>query len=201
MAQRKRGNPGRRGTTVVGLLVATSILTLLLGFAGMLWRTAGSTNLAVSDTTRSELQLRRALDRVSWELSTVSRDSLLPVPDAEFGTSEIAFQQVVDVQDGNPVRGPVMRLRHDAAAGQLQFTRNLGEADERTIVLCSAVSTLAQGETENGEDDNGNGLRDEGGFNVSLDGNLLTIRLTIEPARGADDATRRSIQTSLRLRN
>lgn len=191
----------RRGSTVVELLVGSSVLALLIGCAGMLWGSARGANLDASDKTRAELQLRRALEQVADELAMASRETLFPVPDAEFGTAELVFQQVRAVENGNPVRGPLMRIRHDTASGELLFTRNVDEADELTVVLQRGVSELAEGELPNGEDDNGNGLRDEGGFSLSLDGELLTIRLSTAAPRAGGAPVLRTLETSLRLRN
>lgn len=196
-----RSTRARRGATVVELLVGASVLALTLGSASLLWSGASGAHRDAGDQTRAELQLRRTLDRLAGELTMASRTSLLPAPDAEFGTSELVFQQLLDIQNGSPVLGPLASLRHDVASGELVFTRNLGEADEQRLVLCRRVSRLAEGEQLNGEDDNGNGLRDEAGFNVSLNGEILTLRLTVENP-GPDGAPiQRTLETSLRLRN
>jgi hypothetical protein len=62
------------------------------------------------------------------------------------------------------------------------------------------VGELGEGETANGADDNGNGIIDEGGFNVFQDGDVLYLRLSLEEP-GEDGSIVRTLETSVRLRN
>ncbi len=58
-----------------------------------------------------------------------------------------------------------------------------------------------EGEIDNGADDNGNGLIDEGGLSFSLAGKTLTIRLTIQGIHPKGQLISRTLETSLTLRN
>jgi hypothetical protein len=65
----------------------------------------------------------------------------------------------------------------------------------------NGVREALEGEAFNGLDDNGNGLVDERGLAIELDGDVLTVHLSLE-RRGPDGAPIvRTQQTSVRLRN
>ena len=79
--------------------------------------------------------------------------------------------------------------------------RDDGGPTETRVVLCNDVRELAEGEQLNNADDNGNGVRDEMGFNVHRTGNILTLRLTLEENHEQAGTVVRSLSSTIRLRN
>jgi hypothetical protein len=72
---------------------------------------------------------------------------------------------------------------------------------ERTVILCRNVRELAEGETANGLDDNGNGLVDEKGLCFDLSEGNLSLRLTVERRDPNHQLVTRSFESSVWLRN
>ncbi|MEQ1892117.1 MAG: hypothetical protein ABL998_06210 [Planctomycetota bacterium] len=60
---------------------------------------------------------------------------------------------------------------------------------------------LAEGELDDGDDDNGNGLVDEEGLSFERTGGRLVIRLSLESLDSNGNSLVRTVQTSVRLRN
>src|SRR5262249_41383601 len=83
----------------------------------------------------------------------------------------------------------------------LVMTRNVGTANEVSIVLCHDVARWYPGEISNVADDNGNGVVDESGFNVQRTGDLLTIRLCIEQPTAGGQKISATAETGVVLRN
>jgi len=78
------------------------------------------------------------------------------------------------------VRSDPEKIAMDPDDHRLRWFQDPGEADERSVVWCDAVRDLLEGELPNGIDDNGNGLIDESGLTFEIEGNTITIRLTLE---------------------
>ena len=87
------------------------------------------------------------------------------------------------VENGAVVWGDPEEI--SGANAQVVWSQNPGDPDERRVVWSNVVRPFLEGEIQNGTDDNQNGLIDEKGLNFTLQGNRVTIRLTLERARNA----------------
>ena len=86
--------------------------------------------------------------------------------------------------------------------GRLVLTRNDGQANATRSVLCTYVREMFEGEIGgDNDDDNGNLVFDECGFNVHRDGDVLTIRICVEEPSYQDNSVTRSMAVSIRIRN
>ncbi len=81
------------------------------------------------------------------------------------------------------------------------LTRDLGLATQNSTVLVGNVSRYLEGESRNNQDDNGNGLKDEGGFCIVRQDNSLIIRLTVLGRDSERRLSRNTSQTSIVIRN
>ena len=81
------------------------------------------------------------------------------------------------------------------------LVENLGEPDERRLVITRWVPELAAGELPNLLDDDGNGLVDEPGFYVQRQGETFLVRLSLQRRDAAGRLLSRSTATSTRIRN
>jgi hypothetical protein len=213
---RHRTGVARAGLTLVEMTIAGALFVLLASSAIL----AANGGYGAFRTTRGasdvESRLRRALDRVAFELLSAGVEELQPDPEGQFGTDDVLFRQVVGLNGTVAVWGDQNRLGFEYESdeddngvddngdglvdeGLLVLTRDVGGV-ERRLVLCRGVSELLEGETADGDDDNGNGVIDEAGFNVHREGEILYLRLTVvEP----DPRTPivRTLETSVRLRN
>lgn len=212
-------NHSRAGFSIAEVLISVTIAAILATSATMV---AAQSYVAYKTTNLNstlESNLRRSLDRVVRELMSASFDRLTPADlDDDFGADDIVFQEAAAIVDDEIVWGNARRLTFEYEDGELDdgvdnngnglvdegmlvLTRNDGLAAEQRIVICHHVSELLEGELDNGDDDNGNGVIDEAGFNVHRDGNVLTIRLTLEQASEQVGTVQRTLSTSIRLRN
>lgn len=204
------------GFTVVELVVTGSLLLLLLSSAVLAARGGMGAFRATRDTSEAETRVRRALDRVVFELLSAGASELFPNPTGDFGTADLQFRKPVGLTGTTPDWGPTLRFAFEYAPGELDddldndgnglvddgvlvFTRDVGGDEHRTI-LCHGVAEWLEGELANGDDDNGNDVSDEAGFNVHRVGEVLFVRLSVqEPVETGTIV--RTLETSVRLRN
>jgi len=177
-------------------------------------------------TTAADLvaEAKLVVDRVAIELQIASTGTFNPELNAGVrNTSSLTFQQLVDIVGGAPVYGgpdpnEVMSLQLLYANGelddgidnngdgladerQLVLTRNIGAGSQVSTTLCSNISEFLEGEFVGGGDENGNGLVDEAGFDIERNGDVLTIRLSVEGQNSRGETMVRTVETAVRLRN
>jgi len=209
----------RCGFSLLELVIATALLSLVLGAVGLVQMRTRDASRAGLGREQVETSARRALDRVVEELQGVGHSLLFPNPSTNLGASSITYQHPTGVS----VLGVLtwdsqssLALQFDPAEAdngldddsdgliderQLVLTRNVGVAGTLATVICSGIPELGDGETANGLDDNGNGVIDEAGFNVRKVGDLLTVRLTVQGQCGEGVIATSALQTSVVLHN
>lgn len=120
--------------TLVELVVSVSIMGLLVGSMGVFQARSREHTDSILVRERVETQARRALTRVVDELRGVGFSLLVPDPTSSLGASTLTFQKPVDVTAGGAVVwGSASRLELE----------------------------LEPGETDDGSDEDGDGLVDE----------------------------------------
>ena len=128
---------GRRlasGFTLVEMIVSVTVLGLLFGLVGMIQMRGNDASEDALARASTEARARRALDRVAEHLTGVGRTFLFPDPSTNFGSSTATFQHPTGVSGGGIV---------------------LWDSPSRLELL------LEPNETNNGVDDDGDGLVDE----------------------------------------
>lgn len=123
----------RAGFTIVEVALAVGVLGLALALASMVTRTGTSAYRSAQAGLQLEQNLHRALDRVITELEATGSDFLDPTPVDGLAYKTIEYQHLL-LQGSNVLPGPTSRLA---------FEYETGEIDD-------------------GIDNNGNGLVDEG---------------------------------------
>jgi len=210
---------GRAAFTLIELAISVAMMGVVLGSVSMFQLRSQEHTDSMLVSEKVETQARRTLTRIVDELRGVGTGFLVPDPTSSLGASTLVFQRPVDVTNaGVVVWGAPSRLElelepletndgvdedGDALVDErrLVMTRGIGTASERSVVLCTGIAELADGELGNGGDDNGNGLVDEAGFSIRRVGDLLTIRLTVLAPSGGGASVSTSIETSVVLRN
>ena len=181
-------------TEVVIVATLMALVMTAVVSTGSSMNHAYSTAEAVSS---GEARARRAIERVVDILEMVDRDSLTPRAMAPLSNSTIDFipgegLAGSGVKWGNTGR---IELRRNPADpddgvdndgngivddGRVVWVRDLGLSTMKELVLCTQVSEFLEGEEPDGLDQNENGLIDERGFCIEVDGNRLVVRLTVE---------------------
>jgi prepilin-type N-terminal cleavage/methylation domain-containing protein len=206
------------GFTLLELMVSVTLISAVLLAIALTTRTA--TQSYEEGRHQDELGSRtwRALDRVAREFSDAGRDGLDPEPAAPLGSTVLSFRKSDGYADGSMDWGPVSRVFLALEAGEvangaddngnglvdesnLVLIERIGLADEREVVLARGVAPLLGGEVLNNADDNGNGLQDEEGLSFVLNGDVLTIRLTLLAVDRDGDVRSKTAETSVRVRN
>ncbi len=207
------------GFTLLELVIATALLSLVLGAMGLVQMRARDASRVGMAREQLETLCRRTLDRAAEELQGVGHSLLFPDPSTNLGTGTITYQHPTAVSAGGVVTWDTpSRLALELAPGEIDngiddngdgliderhlvLTRNVGSPNAVATVICSGIPELAEGELANGVDDNGNGIVDEAGFNVRKVGDLLTVRLTVQGPSGNGQVFTCSMQTSVVLHN
>jgi hypothetical protein len=138
----------------------------------------------------AEDQARQTLDRIAYSVMGADRENIDPSAQAPAFSSQIRYRLSLGVEDGQVVWDDPEQILLDDDDGKLRWIENPGSASARSVVWCDAVRELLEGELQNGKDDNGNGLIDESGLVFEIEGNAITITLTLErPGQGGSTIT------------
>lgn len=131
----------RGGFSLLEIMITLTVISTLLG--SLLLALVSSTKASRIGMSRQDLEglARRTLDRIARELMSSGTSVLIPDPIAPFGSSALTYQAAAGV------------------AGEV-IAWNASTRLERE---------LDDGETNDGTDENGNGLVDEGRVRLTLD--------------------------------
>lgn len=192
----------RAGYTLIEAMVGIALVSLLSLMAAMLVRMTRTSQVADVSAIELEDQAYRLLDRIQYAIIGTDRDKLFPDPVTPIHSSELSYEVVIGVEDGEVVWGDPERIGLEAAdSKRLVWNRNPGEADEQRSIWCNVVRPFIEGELPNGIDDNGNNLVDEKGLSFTLQGNMVTIRITLERMRREGPPLVKVVETTVRVRN
>jgi type II secretory pathway pseudopilin PulG len=124
----------RSGFTFVELVVSVTILVLLLGTVGIVQHRGEKAARAIQTTSENERRADRALRMVTKQVAGVGVSKLVPDPSTSFGADTLTFQTPLAV----------------SATGVVTWGNRMRFA-----------LAMDDGETDNGLDDDGDGLVDE----------------------------------------
>lgn len=207
-----------QGISLIELLVAfTVFFTVAVTISDLLVSTVDAYGHGVR-VAALDGDARRALDRMAEELMAARPGTFTPLPLAPYGASSITFQKAIGSGSGGAVFGPPMRFElaespTDVWDGvdndgdgwideaDLIQVRNIGTSTESLEVLAHGITSLFHGEELNAVDDNGNGLIDEEGLSITLEGRVLTLRLSLGGRDPKGRSLVRTVETSVVLRN
>jgi hypothetical protein len=182
---RPRCERSRAGLSALEIVVGVALLAVVAAKVALISSEATSAanddlaNIVVED------EARLTLDRIAYAIMESDRSSIVPDAETPAFSSQIRYRVSLGVQGGVIVWDDPEQIALDPGDRRLRWIEDPGGPGERSIVWCDAVRSLLEGEEPNGVDDNGNGLIDESGLAFEIDGNTVTVTLTLEkPSRG-----------------
>ena len=134
-----------------------------------------------------EEQARRVLRQVGFAIMGSNRESLIPSSAAPSSTDDLTYRVNLGIQDGEVVWSDLNKVAMDPEALRVFHATNPDDVDEQRVYWTNLVAPYLEGEIPNGMDDNNNGLIDETGLSFAINGNAVTIYLTLQ--RLMDDGT------------
>lgn len=217
--QTQRHNSRQSGFTLVEMVISTAIMVIMMGFL----LTLQNTSAATADQTRlqdqAESTLARNLQRVADEMRSIADASIWEDLEGMSGASDtLTYQTVVSLNGAVATLGPVTRIATELETSEqlnnldddgdglidesaLYLTRNVGETDEKRVLLCRGVTEYYTGETLDNADENGNGLVDEPGFHIAREGDRLVVRLAVRVTHSDGASMQREGEVSIEIRN
>ena len=187
----------RAGFTLIESLIAVTFLALMfLAVAQTSSRASDAFDEGSADHQLST-STHRALERITREVEFASAASLGANPIAFPNEGDSITFQTQPTFVGGAVQWLPVQLFSELDTGELDdgvdndgdglvderrvvMVESPGTPDEHRMVLASSVAELLEGEQENTADDNGNGLKDEGGLSLCWQGSVLFVRLTCQ---------------------
>ncbi|MFT5289834.1 MAG: prepilin-type N-terminal cleavage/methylation domain-containing protein [Planctomycetota bacterium] len=209
----------RRGLTLIEVMIAVSILSLMIvsitragDSASRLFKTS------VSRVTL-EQRLRQSIGKIRGELELSSSDLLDSLGDLPLWTTTASFDRIdgIDERSGEGNwRTMRFELRMDDGETDdgtdedgdgvvdermLMLILDFGTAEAMELVLVHGVRENFPGEEVNGVDDNENGLIDESGFVLYARDEAVHVLLALEGVDSEGRTIVRSVTTATRVRN
>jgi len=212
----RRVRTPRAGIALIEVAVAMGLLSAF-GF-GTFLMTKGVIETYRTETAaaRQDTEGRQVMETLAARLRRADIMKFAPLLQAPpFSDSTFDYMGVTIDDLGNVTATGAERLGLELEVGEpnngfdddgdgLVDERNLvwTRADGARVILCTDVAENLDGETPgNGIDDNGNGLNDEAGFCATLDGEELTLRLTLLRAQPVGPLRRLTFERRIQLRN
>lgn len=168
-----------QGFTIIEIIFAVAILTLITLNVSMVMKTSSDTFQSGVLQKVIDEQAELSMDRISRAIMSSSENDLNPIKQAPLSTPQLDYQTCLGYQDGLPVYGELERIKYIAEQGSIVWSQKPGDPDERTVVWSNWVPASLDGESPNGIDDNGNGLVDEQGLSFDTVGPKVNIRMTL----------------------
>jgi len=192
----------RAGFTLIELLIVLALAAVVGIKAMLVLREAGETQGNTSRAMALEDQVMRVIDRIAYAVIGSSRATLTPEVNSPLFSDALEYRISLGVEDGEVVWSEPERIGLDESdRAKLTWTRDPQGQDERTVVWCNHVRPYLEKELPNALDDNGNGVIDEAGLAFVLEGNSVTIRLTLEREGPDGERLSRTRETMVTCRN
>ena len=190
----------RAGFTLLEMTVALALFLVVSVNVTVLMRMSSESQAENMTVAVLDDQAQRVMDQIAFAIMGASRDKLFPADEAPSDSSRLRYEVNLGVEDGVVVWSDpqLIELSGDT---QLAWRERPGEEDERRVVWCNVVRPFLEDEIVNGFDDNGNGLIDERGLSFVLEGDTVTIRLTLERQGSDGPPVTRTLSSVVTCRN
>lgn len=180
-----RTSPSRQaGFSLVEVLIASTILVMLLTNvwmvtqAGQVAAQSGLFNMALND------EVNQTYDRISFAIMAADSDDVDGAGRAPFASTRVEYSSTLGLNDGTVVQGPVEQIEWVSTQerdGRVVWREQIASASPREVTWSNSIPISFKGEVDaNGNDDNHNGVIDEGGLGFTKESNRVDIYLTVE---------------------
>jgi len=177
------GTRGRCGFTIIELMFSAALVTVILIQVTYVMNAVSRS--AQDDTAAGVLedQAEEVLDRIAYAIMGSDRGTLNPdEEDLHYTSLDYKVSLGWDEALEDVVWDDPQQIALEQVESQVVWKENPDEEAERRVVWGKYVATLMEGEDFNGIDDNANGLIDEEGLHFVIDGDSVTVRLTLRRA-------------------
>ncbi len=188
------------GFTLLELIMAFTLVGIVVYKAQGAMRSASQ---GIGDETKRAMvedQARRVLRQAGFAVMGSDRSSLLP-GSSGFSSENIRYRVNLGVEEGEVVWSDREMVAMDTDRLNVYWAENPDEAREKKVVWSKLVAPFLEGEIPNGVDDNDNGLVDEKGLSFVIDGNAVTIRLTLQLPVNGGETLLQTVETTVTCRN
>lgn len=195
------GRSRREGMTLVELMIVLALLAIVLVKLAIVINEASTSHRRETTSMALEDRALRVLDQIAFAVMGAERESINPEMSSPFFSTSLRYQVSMGVDDGEVVWGAPELVGLSDDETQVLWGRDIDSVNERIVVWTNAVSPLLENELANGEDDNDNDLTDESGLTFDVDGNAITIRLTLQAAGKDGEPMQTTAETFVTCRN
>ncbi|MEZ5973414.1 MAG: prepilin-type N-terminal cleavage/methylation domain-containing protein [Planctomycetota bacterium] len=191
----------RSGFTLLELLLAATLLGIVAYKAHGAMKSASKSLSVETERAFVEDQARQVINMIAFAIMGSNRDTLVPDEFAGTAQNTLTYQINLGIEDGAVVWSDPNRVAQDMDMSQVYWSQNPEAENERRVAWTNLVAPYMAGEIPNGMDDNGNGLIDEKGLAFSIQGNAVTIRLTLEKVQSDGSIIRDQVSRTVTCRN
>lgn len=201
MLLRRAPRARRAGLTAIEVLLALGLLSIVVLKATMVLTSANDAQQRDSSQMALEDQARTVLDQIAYAILGSDRESLFPDPESPVFSTSLRYAISLGVEDGEVVWSDPEEIGLSVDESQVVWRRNPDAPEELRVAWCNVVRPFLEGETQNGDDDNDNGIVDEKGLSFVLEGSAVTIRLSVEREGPDSQPIIQTVETVVTVRN
>jgi hypothetical protein len=200
MKRSVRARSSRAGWTIIEVVLASVLMGTVMVKAAFLMKSALGLASDATASMHDEDHARRVMDRIALAIMGSNRDQLVPGVE-EVHNKRLRYNFSLGLEDGEMVWSDPEEIRLADTGREVEWRENPDELEERKVVWTNLVRPLLEGEEINGVDDNENGLIDEDGLSFVIEGDIVTIRLTLERTEIGGQVVPQTIETVVNCRN
>ena len=191
----------RSGLSLVEVAIGLALLAVVGFQAAEIFHFSAKSQSEGVSTLALDEHARSVIERITFAVMGADPESLGPEVGPRWDADTLRYRVNLGIQDGEVVWGDSEEIGLTDSVGQVAWRQRPDELDERRVIWSNAVRPFLQGELPNGVDDNGNGLVDESGISFDVDGDLVTVRVTLETPRAGQEPLMRTLEARVTCRN
>lgn len=171
----------RAGLTLLEVLLVGTIAAVVVFKVATVLSSASTQVRSQAAAMEVQERARIVLDKLAYQLMGAERSTLVPENTAGIYSNEVTYRISLGVEDGQVIYSEqeIVAYEEEGEVSEVVWGEDVGTADERRVVWTRLVQQLYSEESDNGLDDNGNGLQDEEGLYFVIEQDHVVIGLTL----------------------